>query len=132
MLNQVYSENPHRRFNPLTGEWVLVSPHRSKRPWQGMEEGNFVRVQEEYEPGCYLCPGNKRANGEVNPAYESTFVFENDFSALLTGSPDIKGSNSELFLIEGVTGECRVICFSPRHNVTLPEMSEVAIYMVSL
>ncbi len=123
MLIKVYNKNPHRRFNPLTGEWVLVSPHRYKRPWQGMEERKSRRKPKEYDSKCYLCPGNKRASGEVNTDYESTFVFKNDFSALLPDIPAVPRGNSDLFKIEGVTGECRVICFSPKHNITLPEMS---------
>ena len=123
MLIKVYNKNPHRRFNPLTGEWVLVSPHTYKRPWQGMEEKKSRWKPKEYDPRCYLCPGDMRAGGEVNTDYESTFVFMNDFSALLPDIPAVSRGNSDLFKIEGVTGECRVICFSPKHNITLPEMS---------
>jgi UDPglucose--hexose-1-phosphate uridylyltransferase len=95
-----------------------------------MEEEKATMARKDYEPECYLCPGNKRAGGEVNPEYESTFVFKNDFSALLPQIPEVPRLNSNLFLIEDVTGECRVICFSPRHDVTLPEMSVTEIHKV--
>jgi len=95
-----------------------------------MEEDKATMVRKDYEPECYLCPGNKRAGGEVNPEYESTFVFKNDFSALLHDIPEVPRLNSDLFLIEGVTGECRVICFSPKHDVTLPELSITEIHKV--
>ena len=130
MLNKVYNEISHRRFNPLIGEWVLVSPHRNKRPWDGMEEGKTFGERMAYDPGCYLCPGNERAGGEVKPKYESTFVFKNDFSALLPDIPEVPGINSDLFKIEGVSGECRVICYSPKHHVTLSEMSLTEIHKV--
>jgi len=95
-----------------------------------MEESKVAGMRRDYEPECYLCPGNKRAGGEVNPEYKSTFVFKNDFSALLPEIPETPRLNSDLFLIEGVTGECRVICFSPKHNITLPEMSVTEIRKV--
>lgn len=116
-------EHPHRRYNVLTGEWVLVSPHRSKRPWQGQEEDIPKEERPQYDPSCYLCPGNVRANGEYNPDYPSTFVFVNDFGALQANSPDGAISKEGLLLAQGERGICKVICFSPRHDLTLSEMS---------
>jgi UDPglucose--hexose-1-phosphate uridylyltransferase len=120
-------EHPHRRFNPLTREWVLVSPHRTKRPWQGQVENLGQDDRLAYDPGCYLCPGNSRAGGAENPEYTSTFVFQNDFAALLPEPVHESGSLSPaddpLFKLEPVNGICRVICFSPRHDLTLAEMS---------
>ena len=115
-------DNPHRRYNPLSGEWVLVSPHRMKRPWQGKVEKIPADTRPEHDPTCYLCAGNTRANGEVNPDYKNTYVFTNDFAALL---PDdtIDTPDDDLFRDQAVKGTCRVICFSPRHDLTLPEMS---------
>ncbi|MEN8193557.1 MAG: UDP-glucose--hexose-1-phosphate uridylyltransferase [Bacteroidota bacterium] len=121
-MNLILVDKPHRRLNPLTGEWVLVSPHRTKRPWQGKVEKTETKKRPTFDPGCYLCPGNDRAGGVKNPKYESTFVFRNDFSALL---PDVEISSeieSDLFQTENIAGECRVICFSPRHDLTLAEM----------
>ncbi len=113
---------PHRRRNPLTGEWVLVSPHRTQRPWQGQVEGQAPEILPPYDPGCYLCPGNLRAGGERNPDYQSTYVFTNDFSALLSGQESQPADQHPLFYSQPVNGTCRVICFSPRHDLTLPEM----------
>ena len=115
-------ENPHRRRNLLTGEWVLVSPHRTKRPWQGQVEKTTPDSRPAYDPGCYLCPGNVRAGGHHNPAYEHTFVFENDFAALLPAGPHGDVSSGTFFQTVAETGICRVICFSPRHDLALPEM----------
>ena len=113
---------PHRRLNPLTGEWVLVSPHRARRPWQGQVEKLPPEDRPAYDPGCYLCPGNERAGGVRNPAFTSTFVFTNDFSALLPGESDEPLEQHPLLGTQAVKGTCRVICFSPRHDLTLPEM----------
>ena len=116
------TEHPHRRRNALTGEWVLVSPHRTKRPWQGQVEKSTPETRLAYDPACYLCPGNERVGGKRNPQYTSTFVFDNDFSALLPDGPSGLVDDRELFQTEAETGICRVICFSPRHDLTLPEM----------
>lgn len=117
------TDHPHRRLNPLTGEYVLVSPHRTKRPWQGRQDRPAQDERPTYDPKCYLCPGNTRANGEVNPAYENTYVFTNDFAALLPDVPDAPPPTHPLLTAQAVRGTCRVICFSPRHDLTLAEMS---------
>ncbi|ACR14339.1 UTP--hexose-1-phosphate uridylyltransferase [Teredinibacter turnerae T7901] len=114
-------DHPHRRFNALTGEWVLVSPHRAKRPWQGQSETLDVTERPSYDPDCYLCPGNKRITGDENPNYLNTFVFSNDFAALQANTPNMY-SDDELFRLEAEQGEARVICFSPDHSKTLPEL----------
>ena len=124
--------DPHRRRNPLTGTYVLVSPHRTKRPWQGQTEATAPDGRPAYDPTCYLCPGNKRAQAEVNPAYPGTFVFDNDFSALLPDAPAVGDATTgdPLFDLEPVQGACRVICFSPRHDLTLAQMEPTDIARV--
>jgi UDPglucose--hexose-1-phosphate uridylyltransferase len=115
-------DHPHRRFNPLTREWILVSPHRAKRPWQGQVEQPPQEARPTYDPTCYLCPGNVRANGEHNPVYDSTFVFDNDFPALLGDIPTADYHPSPLIRAESERGTARVVCFTPRHDLTLAEM----------
>lgn len=124
-----FTEDPHRRLNPLTGEWVLCSPHRTKRPWQGAQEKPATEQKPQYDPKCYLCPGNERVGGHLNPNYEDTFVFTNDFSALLPDSP-LEEAGSGLLRAKGTRGECRVICFSPRHDLTLADMEVEGIQRV--
>ena len=123
---------PHRRRNPLTNGWVLVSPHRTQRPWQGKHEPNAGGDRPQHDPACYLCPGNGRAGGHVNPNYRDVFVFDNDYPALLTTQPEARNANDShpLFQRVAVSGTCRVICFSPRHDWTLPQMPPEAIRRV--
>ena len=116
-------EVPHRRFNPLTREWVLVSPHRTKRPWLGRVEKAAATNLPAYDPSCYLCPGNERADGAINPKYSSTFVFDNDFAALLPDAPSFEEDEGGLLVARSEQGICRVVCFSPRHDLTIPRMS---------
>lgn len=116
-------DHPHQRYNPLTDEWVLVSPHRAKRPWQGQTEPPVHKEAIHHDPDCFLCAGNKRITGDINPDYKSTYVFNNDFAALLPDAPEYQQLDDPLFKIESVQGTCRVICFSPDHSKTLPELS---------
>jgi UDPglucose--hexose-1-phosphate uridylyltransferase len=117
------TNHPHRRYNPLSREWVLVSPHRTQRPWQGQVEQPAPEQRPAYDPKCYLCPGNERAGGERNPAYASTFVFTNDYAALLQDTPGGSSVRGGLLRAESERGTCRVVCFSPRHDLTLAEMA---------
>ncbi len=130
-IEKSFEAIPQRRLNPLTSEWVLVSPHRATRPWLGQVERNITTKLPAYDPDCYLCPGNERAGGIKNPSYTGTFVFDNDFPALL---PDqLTGLHQEEipFLVrEAEPGVCRVVCFSPRHDLTLPELDLSAISQV--
>src|SRR5215470_15203018 len=116
-------DTPHRRFNPLTREWIVVSPHRTQRPWQGKVEKTQVENSVPYDPDCYLCPGNARAGGAHNPKYSSTFVFENDYAALLPNPAEVAMEHDDLLIAGTERGICRVGCFSPRHDLTIPRMS---------
>ncbi|MDZ7799478.1 MAG: UDP-glucose--hexose-1-phosphate uridylyltransferase [Trueperaceae bacterium] len=123
-------EHPHRRRNPLTGEAVVVSPHRTKRPWQGRQEAPAPAGKPRFDPSCYLCPGNERAGGERTPDYDGTFVFTNDFPALMVDAPEPGPDAHPLLQREGLRGTCQVICFSPRHDLTLAEFPRPALRRV--
>lgn len=120
-MSQDFNSNPHRRYNILTGEWVLVSPHRNKRPWQGKVEKMSTEKRPNYDESCFLCPGNIRSSGDLNPNYNEPYSFVNDFSALLKEVPYEKYSNG-LLQAESESGICKVLCFSPDHSLTLPLM----------
>ena len=134
------SQTPHRRRNALTGEWVMVSPQRAQRPWQGEESpasGGSIGVT--YDPDCYLCPGNTRVSGHLNAPYTAPWAFDNDFPAVATDpykgsaeadAPD-PGEPSALFKSEPVAGRCRVLCYHPDHNKTLPNMTEQEAWLLT-
>ena len=124
------TRHPHRRYNPLTREWVLVSPQRTDRPWQGQVEDVSRDVQPQFDPECYLCPGNARVGGVRNPPYTTTFVFENDFAALRPDTPAGKIDEGGLLVAEAEQGIARVVCFSPRHDLTIAGMEVSAIRQV--
>jgi UDPglucose--hexose-1-phosphate uridylyltransferase len=128
MVKVVMIDTPHRRFNPLTRDWVLVSPQRARRPWLGQVEKTSPENLPQYDPTCYLCPGNERAGGVRNPPYTGTFVFDNDFAALLPDTvPGSPAPSHPLLASSPERGVCRVVCFSPRHDLTLPELDNPAI-----
>src|SRR3989442_1281277 len=122
-------ERPHRRYNPLVDEWVLCSPQRTLRPWHGQTEPAEPANISQYDSSCYLCPGNARAGGVRNPRYTKTFVFDNDFAALLETVPD-EFNERDLLIARAEPGNCRVICFSPRHDLTIARMDLQAIEAV--
>lgn len=125
-----FFQKPHKRYNPLTGEWILVSPHRISRPWQGKVEELPPDTRPEHDPKCYLCPGNTRAGGHQNPEYTESFVFVNDFSALLPEVAPETYNIENLLMAHSESGECRVICYSPKHNLTLAEMTQAEVRKV--
>ena len=125
-----FTEHTHKRYNILTGEWILVSPHRTKRPWQGKVEEPTKDNMPKYDPNCYLCPTNSRAGGHTNPDYKNTFIFLNDFSALVPEIPKGDINDDNLLIAKSERGICKVVCFSPRHDLTLARMDKESIVNV--
>jgi len=121
-MNTDLQDYSHKRYNILTDEWILVSPHRAKRPWQGQNEEISTEKRLSHDPSCYLCAGNKRMNGEINPDYKDVFVFTNDFAALQNDSKSFKVDEG-LLKAQSETGICKVICFSPDHSKSLAHMT---------
>ena len=128
-MNKYLNDNSHRRYNILTGEWVLVSPHRAKRPWQGKNEALPKKQTISYDSDCYLCPGNTRINGAVNPDYKDVYIFQNDFAALQNNVKEFNLDN-KLLKAKSESGICKVICFSPDHSKSLGEMNKKEILKV--
>jgi UDPglucose--hexose-1-phosphate uridylyltransferase len=128
-MNKYLNDNSHRRYNILTGEWVLVSPQRDKRPWQGKNEALPKKQTISYDPDCYLCPGNTRINGAINPDYKDVYIFQNDFAALQNNVKEFSLDN-KLLKAKSESGICKVICFSPDHSKSLGEMSKKEILKV--
>lgn len=131
-MNKIFDlqQHTHRRLNILTGEYVLVAPHRTKRPWQGQVEDEMPDTRPQYDEKCYLCPGNVRSGGAVNPEFKDTFIFRNDFSSLSPDSPAEETNENDLLVAKGERGDCYVLCFSPRHDLTLPEMDQQGVRKV--
>lgn len=127
MKQQALEGTAHRRLNPLTREWVLVSPQRTDRPWLGKVESMERERRQTYDPTCYLCPGNSRAGGAQNPSYSGTYVFDNDYPALLSETSETEVNESGLIVARAERGVCRVVCFSPRHDLTISRMSQAEI-----
>jgi UDPglucose--hexose-1-phosphate uridylyltransferase len=129
-VTEAFFNKPHRRYNALAGEWVLVSPHRTQRPWQGQVEKSTTAEKPAYDAQCYLCPGNARAGGKQNPHYDSIFIFENDYPALLPDTPPNSYDQNDLLIAESERGVARVVCFTPRHDLSLSKMAVPAIRKV--
>lgn len=137
-MTDLSTQRPHRRRNALSGDWVTVSPQRAERPWQGEEAPRQSETTAAYDPGCYLCPGNTRVNGQQNPDYRLPWAFDNDFPAVVEASQvaatDIRSSDlpppDDLFRSETLTGSCRVVCYSSDHSRTLSQLTEGEIQQV--